>query len=428
MIDTTNLADCTWKVINPGGQPKGTAFFVSDTLLLTSLHVVSLYLSATFTIQDRSGKILNATVKDHCQKNDLAIIEVLSYASDKYVPLRSEEPVNGANSAAFGFPATVEGLKVGKKIETTISNIITVEHPHDIVLDVNGGILTTYSGFSGAGVINAQHEVTSILRFQDVNSVGAVSVKKAEEFISRNGITIISDELDDFSHYLKAAFEHTPDDFKTIGSASAALVAQRTSPQQIAEALKGKLIIPTRAGSLKEIIAYLKSQTTLSSELWRTWLELLSYVQLLKGSYTNINAISISLPNAEVSKMIPGVETKIQHDIELTLQFFFAEGKDYFSIAKKYLTEKKIEDSLRENHCHLFHSHNPLFGNVYLTSDAKKNIIHDISSPTGSGLLIPDNINIGVLSFAQLTSHVAASTTLQEATTNLIKIFTDAIK
>lgn len=237
----------------------------------------------------------------------------------------------------------------------------------------------------------------------------------------------MEDQLKDFSAYISEAFQAVADPFKSLGIAHAKVVASKTSPQLIASGLAGKLLIPEKAGTLKEIIAYLKSQTVLNNHLWLAWLEFLSYVQLLRGEYSNINTVYISISQAEVSKFVEGVETKIKQDIKLTLQFFFTEGKEYFTIAKQYLLDKSIANTLEHNHCHVFHSHTPMFGLQPFTKEDKKKIVYDISRPSDAGLNIAGEIDYGVLSFSELSMKVARSQSVAEATANLTKIFIDAI-
>ncbi|KPH11663.1 serine protease [Chryseobacterium sp. ERMR1:04] len=429
MIDIKNLENCTWKVLDKDGIPVGTAFFAEKKLLITSLHVVEDFIGEKFYIENRDKTKAPVFVKDHCNENDLAILITDGYVSDHTVILCSEVPLIKAEWSAFGFPATKEGLVVGSKLEGTVFNVISVEHTHDLVLETPGIKLDNeYRGFSGSGVINKRQEISSVLRYIDVNSLCSVSIKKAENFLKKNGISVVDDQLDDFSVYMPKAFDYAEEPLKSIGVAFAKQVAKNTSPQAIASILTGKLMTPELNGSLNEIIQFLKNQADLNNELWKAWLEFLSYVQMLKGEYGDINAVYISLPNTEVSKFIEGVETKIVQDIQLTLQFFFTEEAQYFSIAKKHLLDKSIAGTLQNNHCHIFHSHKTMFGLHPFTKEDKRNIIFDIFSPTDAGLNIAGNIDYGVLSLSQLALGIACSTTIAEATQNLTKIFNDAIK
>lgn len=428
MIDISDLQSCTCKVINPYGICVGTAFFVGANLLVTSLHVVSDFIGADFIVEKAANNRIEVRVKDHCPENDLALLITKIYSSETFAVLCNEMPVVGTSWASYGHPGTFEGLKVGTKLVGDIFDIITLKHEHDVVLKPNEIVsVKEYRGFSGSGVINVERKVTSILRYKDNNTLCSVSVKKSENFFKSHGIIIEEDQLNDFSAYIPDVFQAVANPFKGFGIANAKVVAQKLSPQIIAAGLKGKLLIPERAGSLKEIIAYLKSQSILNKQLWLAWLEFLSYVQLLKGEYSNINALYISLPQVEVSKFVANVETKIKQDITLTLQFFFTEDKEYFTIARQYLLDKSTANVLQHNHCHVFHSLTPMFGLQPFTKEDKKKIIPDISSPTDAGLNIAGEIDYGVLSFLQLSMKVAGSQTIAEATINLTKIFVDAI-
>lgn len=428
MIKTDNLTLCTWKVLDADKNPQGTAFFVTENLLLTSLHVVEDFADQEFSIMSIEETIISVKLKDRCKINDLAILITEEYTSDHHTVLCSEEPHIGTEWCSFGFPATAEGLKVGSKINGTIHDIIRVPHEHDIVLASPGITITSvYKGFSGSAVLNASEEVTSVLRYKDTNNLCSVSIKKVEFFLADSGIPVKDDTLGDFNPYMADAFQHTADPFQAYGIALSKTVVKKTSPQNIASGLLGKLMVPEQTGSLKEVIGYLKSQTAMNKELWVTWLEFLTYVEFLKGEYADINTISVILPQAEVSKLIPGVETKITQDINLKLQFYFTEEKAYISIAKQYLLEKAVGGELQHNQCHIFHSHNPRFGLQSFTQEEKKKIIFNIAGAPDAGPSIAGAFDCGVLSFAELTTKAAVSSSLPEITNNLIQIFTDAI-
>lgn len=204
-------------------------------------------------------------------------------------------------------------------------------------------------------------------------------------------------------------------------------VAVASSPQQIASGLQGGLFFPAQSQSLTDIIAYLKNNIDLNNHLWVGWLEFLSYIQMLKGAYTDVNAIYIEIKGADLSKLVEGIETKIKQDVKLTLQFFFTEEKEYFTIARKYLLGKQVEGTLENFKCHIFHSGIARFGLQPFTAEDKKNIIFDIADTSDAGLQVVGDTYYGVLSFNQLSTKVAGSTTLSDATKNLKQILIDAI-
>lgn len=429
MIDTSDLESCTGKVIYPEGIAHGTAFFVGADLLLTSLHVVSGFKDDTFYVQMRDKTIVTVIVKAYCEKNDLALLITTEFQSQNFAVLCNENPLAGIDWATFGYPKTVEGLDVGTKLTGEIHDVISVKHQHDVVLNLQHGfvLIGEYGGLSGSAIINSQKQVTSVMRYKDNNTLCSVSVHKAENFLKENGVHVEEDQLNEFSTYFPDVFQAIADPFKSLGIAHAKVVAGRTSPQLIATALAGKLMIPEKVGTIKEVITYLKSHSIINKQVWLAWLEFLSYVQILRGKYEDINAVYISIPQVEISKFVEGVETKIKQDITLTLQFFFTEEKEYFTIAKQYLMDKSASNTLQHNHCHVFHSHTPMFGIHTFTKEDKKKIIPDIASPLDAGLFIAGEIDYGVLSFSELSGKVARSQSVAEATVNLTKIFIDAI-
>lgn len=428
MIDTQDLQTKTCKILNTTDNIVGTGIVVHESLVLTAYHVIEDFQDALFTVIDITANVITVRVADVCLQNDLAILKTEEHTFTNIVTLCKEEPVIGMEWATHGHPETQEGQSVGTRLNGTISNVIAATHTHDVVL-APGPIQVnrTFRGFSGSGLINQLNQVTSIMRFKDINDLCSVSIKKAEPFLKANGIPIQEDALQDFTQYLPEIFQTISGDFKNIGIGHATAVSKMTSPQTIADGLKGKLLFPEFAGGLAEIIGHLKRTTGLNKHIWMSWLEFLSYVLMLRGKFSDINAVYITIPKAEVSKLVTGVETKVNQDIGLTLQFFFTDEKEYFAIAQRYLIEHSIAGTLQNNHCHIFHSHTPFFGFQPFTKEDKEKIIVDIASPADAGLNIPASIDFGVLSFTQLSLKVAGSKTLAEATTNLIEIFTHAI-
>ncbi|MEB0260077.1 MULTISPECIES: hypothetical protein [unclassified Mucilaginibacter] len=253
----------------------------------------------------------------------------------------------GTEWAAHGHPKTEEGLSVGSKLDGQVKDILIVDHEHDVVLDSGSTTITAQCrGYSGCGVINPKEQVTSILRYRDTNAFCSVSVRKAEAFLRSNGVYVHEDELDNFEAYKPEAFQTISNPFKDICTSHMERVAVASSPQQIASGLQGGLFFPTKSQSLTDIIAYLKKNIDLNNHLWVGWLEFLSYIQMLKGANTDVNSIYIEIKGADLSKLAEGIETKIKQDVKLTLQFFFTEEKEYFTIARKYLLRKQVEGTL----------------------------------------------------------------------------------
>jgi len=218
MIDTTDLESCTGKVMNPAGAVQGTAFFVGADLLLTSMHVVEDFIDDVFYVIMPDKTNVEVIVKDHCPDSDLALLTTKGYLAETFVPLCNEAPVEGTSWASYGHPVTSEGQAVGTKLVGDIFHVITLEHNHDIVLRPHEIVLVKeYKGFSGSGVINAQKQVTSILRYKDNNTLCSVSVKKAEDFLKSNGVHIVEDQFNDFSAYISEVFQAVADPFKSLG-------------------------------------------------------------------------------------------------------------------------------------------------------------------------------------------------------------------
>jgi len=427
MIDTSKLKTCTCRVRTDTNN--GTGIFIGVDLILTSRHIIENFLTEEFEVINYLGEEIPVIVLDHCTMNDLALLKTKgSYQSKSFAELCNEEPLIGTAWAVHGHPITSEGQSVGTKLYGLIADVITIDHEHDVVLNPSNATITRECrGFSGSGVINHKSQVTSILRYRDTNDICSVSIKKAEDFLRKNGVFIKEDELYDFSTYANDTFQTIANPFKDICTAHAGVVAKKTAPQTIADGLMGNLFYPAGTQTLKEVIGYLKKNSNLNNSLWVGWLEFLTYIQMLKGNYSNIHAIYITIHNADVSRLVEGTETTVNQNISLTLQFFLTEEKEYFSLARRYLLDKTCNGALENYHCHIFHSPLPKFGFQPFTKEDKRKIVLDIFSPEDAGLTIAGDVDLGVLSFNELSMKVAKSRTLAEATQNLIQIFTDAI-
>jgi len=426
MIDTTDLKKGTCRIKTIADY--GTGVFVRIDLILTSYHVVKSNLTEGFKVINHDGKEIDVFVLDYSIENDLAILQTKSEKLLDVVTLCNEAPVLGTEWATHGHPKTPEGFSVGSKLDGKVKDLLIIDHEHDIVLDSGSTPITAECrGYSGSGVINARSQVTSILRYRDNNAFCSVSIRKAESFLRKHGILIIEDELLDFSVYKPQAFQTIANPLKDICTAHSEIVVKNSAPQTIAKELVGNIFFPKHEESLTDIIAYLKQNININNSLWVGWLEFLAYVQMLKGTYTNINAIYIELKGAEISKLVDGVETKIVQDLGLTLQFYFTEEKEYFTIARKFLLDKQTDGKLENFKCQIFHSELPRFGQQPFTAEDKKNIIFNIADPADAGFQVVGDTYFGVLSFNELSAKVAVSKSLAETTKNLKQIFLDAI-
>ena len=429
MIDTEDLKQCTCLILPSEGS--GTGIFVSEDLIITSLHVVKKDLEGMFMVRDVTDREIAVVVKDHCEVTDLAILQTQESWSGKVATLCNYQVVVDEEWALHGHPNGITGLDVGLKLSGKIADIIT-KVASDIQQDVqlmpdNFSATTRYEGFSGSGVINNKGHVMCIVRYKETNGIGAVSIRKAEDFLRRNNVNIREDELGDFGPYADTAFTSWEDPLRTICRTQAKKVGQAVSPQVIADSLKGGLFFPKRPSTLKELISYLRRDADLSKSLWVGWLEFLSYVDMLKGTYTDINAIHITFPALDVAKMVSNTESSVTIDFKVKLQFFFTEETQYFTIAKAYLIEKGMEGSLNNNSCHIFHSRHPKFGFSPLSVAEKRALVQNIANPEDAGLKIVGKIEFGIMSFNELSIKVAGSTSLKQATENLEKLFKDAI-
>jgi Trypsin-like peptidase domain len=427
MIDTAQLSQATCQVF---GSKDGTGFFVGAGLVLTCGHLVTgLQKDATVKVQTSSGQLLDGVLKSVCQETDLAVIYVGETHPDAIPLIDCAIPV-GLEYASYGHPDTHDGNLVGEPLHGRVIRVIdySTETKHDVSLSSeNMNINPEFQGFSGSGIINAQGNIFAILRFSNSNYVSAVSIRKAADFLSSEGILVKKGELDDFKGLIEEAFGALDEGVREWCKATGKQIAQKLTPQLIVETLKGTLFYPVSEETVKDIITRLVNSKQVNQVLWLGWLRFLTFISLLKNDHEDINKITISLGAVEFTKLMDVDVTPIALEMTVSLNLLFAETGNFISITGEYLAEKLVKKELDNNSCHVFDSSNTLFGHRVFTAQNKENIITNIAGGNKAGYRVPGKLNFGVISMQQLSNEIGRSQNIPEATLNLKNLFTNVL-
>ncbi|WNH07670.1 S1 family peptidase [Thalassobellus suaedae] len=424
----SNIEAATCKIIiekENGKKEKGTGFFINKNQVLTCSHVISndvfkIEISKIGIIDE--GNTFTLKVVDQCNICDYALLEIEDdFENENTLNLCNSEIINEENIKIFGYPDTTEGQTIGKELKGSIDRYIidNTESIHDIILSIpTYSRSENYKAFSGSPIINDFGQVLGILKYRDEQHLAAVSIKKALSFLEKNKIVVKPDQLQSFEVYNDKTFLGF-EKIKSKCEVESQVPIKILSPGKILDANKGELFYPKNPQNINDLIKILRKSKDVDSKLWTGWIQLLTYVEILKGDYKDPNNISIHITSNELYKKFGLINTSRNVNMKIYLNFYFTEEESYLKIASKLIHEKK-KGGLSKNVCNIFNSNVDDFGNT-------NNIKEDISNPTGSGPSI-QNYKIGRLSLSQLNREVKSSNPIGQVSDNLKKIFEDAIK
>jgi hypothetical protein len=414
-----------------GGLSRGTGFFIANDIILTCNHVITnnSVKIEIFKCNNQKEIELTATIIDKCEDCDYALLKLNeTFSNVHFLELCKSEIIEEEPILTFGYPDDEQGQKIGERLVGFISRFIedSTDTIHDIILDIKDFAHDTkYSAFSGSPVINEYRQVTSILKYQGVRSLSSVSVKKAITFLEKNKINVKPDKLQSFDFY-NDVFNLYPENIKIDCEANAMNIIQSRKPADIINVLEGNLFYPKVNKSVSEMIIELRQKKDLNDSLWKGWIKLLTYVEIIKGNSSNLNHIEFNLNEIDVRILYgDNISTNQKITVPLKLSFYFTTGKSYFQIARSFLP---IKTNQKENTCSIFNSNDENYFLQKFTSSNKKKIIPNISGDIGSSFKVEERINFGVLSLEALSSEMVNSETIEEASNNIEKLFIDAIK
>ncbi len=429
MISTETLKKCTCHILPATGS--GTGIFVGADLVLTCRHVIPGLKVGDKVSALSAGKVaFDSHVIGICAESDLALLVTKEYSSDVMAELCDCEVVEGTEWACHGHPDNTEGRDVGMPLRGQIADNIPDSSStiHDLTLTAEGQSLNaSFKGFSGAGVINPAGQVVAIMRYKNISYLNGVSIRKAAAFLQAQKVHVKADELSDFTSYIAGAFGSFEEGIRQICMGIGTQISAKVSPQQIAEKLKGALFYPAEKGAVKDVITRLRKNAASNQQLWTGWMKFLTCVAVVKGAYEDVNKVTITLDSAQLSQIM-NVELKpMTVPLTVSLNFFFTEHKQFFSITSEYIISRWLGNDMPHNSCHIFNSPYPDFGLAPMTAERKNKIIADITSPPDSGFIVPGKIDFGIISLSELNRQIANSQNVAEASQNLETLFKNAL-
>ncbi|MCS0110188.1 serine protease [Vibrio alginolyticus] len=406
-----------------GGGEKGSGFFVTSDKIITCRHVIAPHINASkkkikITLSN-STEEHEAKLVDDCQETDLAILSCKGrYTSEDFLELSCSEIIDNEKIYIYGYPYTQTGQLVGEplhgEVSRTISNSTETIHDVDLnIKDFNGHKL--YKGFSGSPVVNGRGLITSVLRFASHNHLSSVSITKAKPFLLKNGITVKDHELTSFNKYRKDAFvgfsyfkDHCDDCSKEI--------SDTIKPIQILETRKDDIFYPRKQMSFDDIKKFLRENKNVDENLWIGWIQFLTYMKFLEVDYSDLQDLRVKIETKKFT--IPFIKRSLKTVCyDLNIKLLYTEESDYLSLARNYMRNNKAKMRNEGNSCHIFNSHIPHFGKIYIDPS---NIIDDCANPIGSTPSV-EECKIGVVSLEQLSQIVINSTSPQDAVINIKK-------
>ncbi|EAY29476.1 S1 family peptidase [Microscilla marina] len=205
------------------GDEQGTGFFVDQDIILTAYHVIVDCIDENADIKINNVTYSKENVIDYDQKLDLCLIRT-NEPTDTILPLTSANISYKQNCSTYGYPYS--GEVTGERIEGKVDTISIDTHwgfsfnSEQVSEDVD------YSGLSGGAVVS-NHQVVGIVLLQRNSSVAAISVEKAQEFLTKNNIVVVKEEsLNEIPEQLKNDVESSTPNYTVFQELTETLETQ----------------------------------------------------------------------------------------------------------------------------------------------------------------------------------------------------------
>lgn len=203
---------------------QGTAFFVSETNLLTARHVVSSYFQNEdartpiyIKVESRTLLCKGEDLSMPGNAIDLALLTIVSeedYHASEYMTLLCDEYVKDMPLHVYGYPQEVAmGCSlVDVKVRNQLEIVKGVWNDRALICDDKLAILN-FDGLSGSPVVSMSGRVVGIVVLQINATLSYLSISKAKEHLDKKNINYNSDWIED--------------DLTTIGAGRSRLLCEK---------------------------------------------------------------------------------------------------------------------------------------------------------------------------------------------------------
>lgn len=181
------------------GSESGTAFFIAPNLLLTALHVVSeaIVFNKPVEIYFQDNVILGTVtqIASRGVKVDVAIVEIHSGVNTGFLTLLSATLNKHQRLQTIGYPLELAECTHPFKIELQYYQTVGKSIPLELLVKTSNVSFFSYSGYSGAPLLNSSGSVVGILVIQENLNLKAISVKTLEPYLVSKSILVKANNL-----------------------------------------------------------------------------------------------------------------------------------------------------------------------------------------------------------------------------------------
>lgn len=174
-------------------KENGTGFFITTDTIMTAYHIFldSEIDEDSIFFHTNKGEIYNASILHIDIENDICLLKVTNENSS-YLPLTETSIQINNNWNSFGFPYKEDNQ--GLRIFGTINQLVKNEK-YDFTLNCsNIESYYDYSGLSGAPIMSSGRVIGVTLKQLD-NKIGAISINKIADMLSKFQIKILKEEV-----------------------------------------------------------------------------------------------------------------------------------------------------------------------------------------------------------------------------------------